>query len=165
MQSNPNRWWDLLSRQHAHTASDAYLRGTYSIKVDPSVSPEEHSPHKLPLTQRDQVEENPFHMGQVEYYRLVGGMKLVSDFVVVQKPYDKLHFSVEALYKSISSEYYLVKTVEPTTASQITPLNMLSKIQISSTENESTGETYREKNRPNVEKPTKFTILSKTHLI
>lgn len=54
----------------------------------------------------------------------------------------------------ILSEYYVVRTVEQTTASQITPLNMLSKIQINSTENESIGDTNRVKNRPNVEKPT-----------
>lgn len=34
-------------------------------------------------------------MGQVEYYHLAERIKLVSDLVVVQKPYDKLHFGEE----------------------------------------------------------------------
>lgn len=84
---------NAVQPKRAHTASDAYLRGTYSTEVDPSVTPEAHLPHKVPLTQRYQVDENRTHMGQVEYYRLAERIKSVSDLVVVQKPYGKLHLS------------------------------------------------------------------------
>ena len=85
------------------------LKGTYSITIDPSITPVVHPPRKIPFIQRDK------RMEQLGVIRKADGpTEWVSSLVVVQKPNGRVRVCLDPrdLNKAIQREQYPMTTVE-----------------------------------------------------
>ena len=95
------------------------MEGAYWIKIDSSITPVVHPPHKIPFTQRENVKEE---LDRIEALGVIHKAdeptEWVSSLVIVQKPNGKVCVCLDSrdLNKAIQREHYPMKTVEEVAA-------------------------------------------------
>lgn len=95
------------------------LEGTYRIKIDPTVSPVVHPPHKIPFTRREKTKEELDRIEKLGVIRKAEEpTEWVRSLVVVEKPNGKVWPCLDPrdLNKAIHREHYPMKTVEEVAA-------------------------------------------------